>query len=229
QVPVTATDAWTFQPDAARATLLEQLQTLGLEGFGLEGHAAATQAAGGLVRYLRDTQKVDLAHVRSLAIRLRDDGLAIDPVTLKHLEIVTGSDGGSAGSLLSEIDRTVTAVGGRMLRAWLLRPLTALERIRDRLDAVEELAFRATDRGRFRDTLKAVQDLERLVARAALGSAGPRDLVGLRQSLATVPRVRMVLEEMQAPLIRSLVAELDDLTDIRDVIERTLVDEPGAL
>ena len=97
----------------------------------------------------------------------------VDPVTLRHLEVVESSQGGRDGSLLDEIDRTVTAMGGRALRAWLLRPLLALERVRDRLDAVEDFAFKTTERGKFRETLKAVQDLERLVARAALGSAGP--------------------------------------------------------
>ena len=86
--------------------------------------------------------------------------------------------GGRDGSLLNEIDRTMTPMGARLLRAWLLRPLVALERIQDRLDAVEEFAFRTTDRGKLRETLKAVQDMERLVARVALGTAGPRDLVG---------------------------------------------------
>src|SRR6266446_9962175 len=114
-------------------------------------------------------------------------------------------------------------------RSWLLRPLFALEPIRDRLDAVEELAFRTTDRGKFRDTIKAVQDLERLVARAALGTAGPRDLAGLKQSLAVVPRVRAVLRDLQAPLVRSLVAQLDELADVRDGIDATLIDDPPAL
>src|SRR5204863_6884167 len=131
--------------------------------------------------------------------------------TLKHLEILEGSDGGRGGSLLAELDCTVTSIGSRLLRGWLLRPLVALEPIRDRLDAVEELAFRTTDRGKFRDALKAVQDLERLVARAALGTAGPRDLVALRQSLIATPRVKTILAELQAPLVRSLLAELDDL------------------
>jgi DNA mismatch repair protein MutS len=154
--------------------------------------------------------------------------LLIDPITLKHLEVLTGSDGGLQGSLLNEIDRTVTSMGGRMLRSWLLRPLVSLERIRDRLDAVEELAFRATDRGRFREVLKTVHDVERLVGRVALGTAGPRDLVALRMSIAAIPRLRLMLDEVQAPLLRSLLAELDDLADIRDLIERTLIDEPGA-
>ena len=143
--------------------------------------------------------------------------------------MVTGSEGGAQGSLLHEIDRTITSMGGRLLRAWLLRPLCVLERIRDRLDAVEELAFRSTERGKFRDTLKGVHDLERLVGRVALGTAGPRDLVSLRQSLETVPRIRLLLDQCQAPLMRSLLAELDDLADVRDLIARTLLDEPPAI
>src|SRR6185295_6318934 len=228
-MPVTPVDAWTFEPASARQTLLDQLRAGGLEGFGLAGHSAAVSAAGGLVRYLRDSQKVDLAHVRSITYRERADALLIDPTTVKHLEIVEGSEGGRDGSLLHELDRTVTSVGSRVLRSWLLRPLVALEPIRDRLDAVEELAFRTTERGKFRDAVKAVQDLERLVARAALGTAGPRDLVGLKHSLAVVPRVRTVLAELRAPLVRSLVGQLDDLADIRGAIELTLIDEPPAL
>ncbi|HZJ32742.1 MAG TPA: DNA mismatch repair protein MutS [Vicinamibacterales bacterium] len=228
QLPVTTADAWTFEPEAARRALLDQLRVHGLDGFGLEGRPAAIQAAGGLTTYLRDTQKVDLAHVRAITYKTASDGLIIDPITLKHLEVVTGSEGGTKGSLLDEIDRTMTPMGGRLLRSWLLRPLSSLEPIRDRLDAVEELAFRSTDRGKLRETLKAVHDLERLVARAALGTAGPRDLVSLRLSLAAIPRLRLLLEALQAPLARSLTASLDDLGDVRDDIERTLIDEPPA-
>ena len=228
QVPVTTADAWTFEPEAARRALLDQLRVHGLDGFGLEGRSAAIQAAGGLTTYLRDTQKADLAHVRAVTYKTASDSLSIDPITLKHLEVVTGSEGGTKGSLLDEIDRTVTSMGGRLLRAWLLRPLSSLERIRDRLDAVEELAFRSTDRGKLREVLKAVHDLERLVARAALGTAGPRDLVALRQSIAAIPRVKLLLDSMQAPLVRSLAAALDELSEVRDEIERTLIDEPPA-
>ena len=229
QLPVTTAEAWNFEPEAARRALLDQLKTHGLDGFGLDGRVAAIQAAGGLVAYLRETQKADLAHVRAVTYKTTAECLLIDPITLKHLEVLTGSEGSLQGSLLNEIDRTVTSMGGRMLRSWLLRPLISLERIGDRLDAVEELAFRATDRGRFREVLKTVHDVERLVGRVALGTAGPRDLVALRMSLAAIPRLRLMLDEVQAPLLRSLLAELDDLADVRDVIERTLVDEPGAL
>jgi DNA mismatch repair protein MutS len=228
-VPLTTVPAWTFDPEPARRALIEQLRVKDLDGFGLEGHPAAISAAGALVQYLRSTQKAELAHVRAIALRQPADALLIDPTTIKHLEIVQGADGGRDGSLLDELDRTVTAGGSRRLRAWLLRPLVALEPIRDRLDAVEELAFHATVRGKFREALKAVQDLERLVARAALGSAGPRDLVGLKHSLEAVPRVRTILSDLRAPLVGSLAAELDDLAPLRGAIDAALVDEPPAL
>jgi DNA mismatch repair protein MutS len=229
RLPVTRVEPWTFEHESARRTLIDQFRTNGLEGFGLDGHASAVSAAGALLHYLRDTQKADLAHVRSIAYKTSADCLVIDAVTLKHLEIVESMDGGREGTLLHEIDRTVTAMAGRLLRAWLLRPLVSLDRIRDRLDAVEEFAFRSTDRGKFREVLKSVQDLERLVARAALGNAGPRDLVGLKQSIAVVPRVRRLLEACEAPLTRSLISALDDLIDVRDDIDRSLIDDPGAL
>jgi DNA mismatch repair protein MutS len=228
-LPVTTVEAWAFDPEAARRTLLDQLRAGGLEGFGLEDRPSAVSAAGALVHYLRSTQKVDLAHLRAISFRQRSDALLIDPTTLKHLEIVEGSEGGRDGSLLDELDRTVTSIGSRLLRSWLLRPLLVLDLIRDRLDAVEELAFRTSDRGRFRDAVKGVQDLERLVARAALGTAGPRDLVGLKQSLTVIPRVRTLLTDLQAPLIKSLVAELDELADVRDHIDATLIDDPPVL
>jgi DNA mismatch repair protein MutS len=225
----TPVDAWTFDLESSRRALLDQLRAGGLEGFGLDRHPAAVAAAGALVHHLRGTQKVDLAHVRSIAYRQRADALLIDATTLRHLEIIEGSEGGRSGSLLDELDRTISSIGSRLLRSWLLRPLVALEPIRDRLDAVEELAFRSTERGKFRDVIKAVQDLERLVARAALRTAGPRDLVGLKQSLAVIPRVKAVLGHLQAPLLRSLLAELDELPDVRDAIDATLIDEPPAL
>src|SRR5262245_60743813 len=228
-IPVTTVDGWTFDADNACRMLLQQLKAGGLEGFGLDGHAAAVSAAGALVHHLRGTQKVDLAHVTRIAFRQRADALLIDPTTLEHLEVLEGSEGGREGSLLAELDRTMTSVGSRQLRAWLLRPLVAIEPIRDRLDAVEELAFRTTERGKFRETIKPVQDLERLLSRAALGTAGPRDLVGLRQSLGVLPRVRAVLADCQSPLVGSLLAQLDDLADVRDEIERTLIDDPPAL
>ena len=226
---LTQAEPWTFEYETARRTLLGQLKAQSLHGYGLDDRPAAVSAGGALVQHLRDTQKADLAHVRGIAFRTGADCLVVDQTTLRNLEVFDAADGGRTGSLLHELDRSITPMGGRLLRAWLLRPLVLLERIQDRLDAVEDFAFRATARTKLRDALKSIHDIERLVARAALGTAGPRDLVSLRQSIATIPRVRMVLEEFQAPLVRSLVAELDDLADVRDALDRTLIDEPPAV
>ena len=228
-IAVTPVDGWTFDPARAAATLCEQLRVAGLQGFGLDGRPLAVSAAGALVRYLRDTQKADLAHVRTIRLRETAGKLIVDPMTMRHLEIVESSQGGRQGSLLDEIDRTVTPMGGRLLRAWLIAPLVALEPIRERLDAVEELAFRAADRGKVRDTLKAVLDLERLVSKVALATAGPRDIVAVARSLAAVPRTRLLLGECQAPLIAGLVAALDDCAEMRQGIDATLNDEPPLL
>ena len=226
---VTPVDPWAFDADNARRVLLAQLHTHSLEGFGLEAHPAAIRAAGALVQYLKDTQKTDLTHVRGVTFKEHADRLIVDPLTLKHLEIVEAMDGSRAGSLLHELDRTMTPMGARLLRTWLIRPLLSLERIRDRLDAVEDFAFRTTERGKFRDALRTMHDIERLVARTALGTAGPRDLVALRTSLAAVPRLRQLLAGFQAPFVSSLAAELDDVVEVREAIEQTLVDEPPAL
>jgi DNA mismatch repair protein MutS len=226
---VTRADDWTFEAEAARRSLLDQLRTHSLQAFGLDDRVSATRAAGALVQYLRETQKVDLSHVREVSFRSGSDCLIVDPTTLRNLGVIEAAQGGRAGSLLNEIDRTVTPMGGRLLRAWLLRPLLTLERIQDRLDAVEDFAFRATERAKVRETLKSIHDIERLVARAALGTAGPRDLVALKSSIAAIPRVRMLLTDMQAPLVLSLTAEIDDLADVRDELDRTLLDDPPAV
>jgi DNA mismatch repair protein MutS len=226
---LTRREGWQFGLEAAHRALTEQLQTSGLTGFGLDGHPCAIGAAGALVQYLRDTQKADLTHVRSVAYRETRDGLIIDATTLRHLEVLASTEGDRQVSLLGVLDETVTAMGARLLRAWLTKPLVALDAIRDRLDAVEDLAFRAVERGQIRETLRAVYDVQRLVARAALGTAGPRDLVALARSLDAVPGLRQALAGLQAPLLAHLATGLDDLPDLRGRITATLADEPPML
>ncbi|MEO7191527.1 MAG: DNA mismatch repair protein MutS [Vicinamibacterales bacterium] len=226
---VTRVEAWQFDASRCEERLCAQLQVAALDGHGLTHSPHAVAAAGALLAYLSETQRTELTHIRDITLRVASDALAIDPVTLRHLNVVEGVDGGRNGSLLAELDRTTTSMGGRMLRQWLLRPLVTLARIQDRLDAVEDFAFRSADRGKLRDALRGVHDLERLIARVSLGTAGPRDLVCLGESLRLVPRVRAVTADLQAPLVKSLLAELDDLDDVRNSIAATLVDEPPAL
>jgi DNA mismatch repair protein MutS len=225
---VTRITRWSFDPAQARDRLCEQIGVTTLAAHGLEGSANAIAAAGAIVGYLRDTQKNDVAHVRDISLRVNADALLIDPVTLRHLNVLEGAEGGRAGSLLDALDRTATAMGGRLLRQWLMRPLLSLARIQDRLDAVEDLAFKTTERGKLRDLLKGMHDIERLVSRISLATAGPRDVVALGQSLALLPRLRAIAVALQAPLLSSLVAELEDLSDVQGAIEQTLIEEPPA-
>lgn len=230
-IPITTQESWIFGIDHATHSLTEHLGTSSLEGFGLNvgQHAAAITAAGALLHYLGETQKANLSHFRTLNFRTRTDFLVIDPSTFKHLEILKGADGSRTGSLIAEIDATTTAMGGRLLRAWLQRPLAQLNAIRERLDAVEELVEANTTRVNLRDVLTGVYDLERLVARVVLGTTGPRDLVTLSVSVGTIPLIRTHGEDLHTPLLRALVDGLDDVADLRDEIKSTLVDEPPAL
>ena len=228
-IRLTDADAWTFENGRAQDVLCQQLRTASLVGHGLERAPAAVSAAGAVLSYLATTQRVELSHVRDITLRVASDAVLIDPTTLRHLNVIEGVEGGRKGSLLDEVDRTITPMGGRLLRQWLVRPLVTLARIQDRLDAVEDFAFRSAERGKLRDALRGIHDLERLTSRVSMGTAGPRDLVALGESLRLLPRVRSVITELQAPLTGSLRAEVDELADVRELIGGTLIDEPPLL
>ena len=207
------------------------MRTHGLEGFGLEQHAAAIQAAGGLVSYLRDTQKADLAHVRAIAYKAAADSLTIDPITLKHLEVLSGSDGGASGSLLHEIDRTVTSMGG----AAAARDGCCVRSARSSESASGSTRSKSS---RFAPPSaakvpRALQTGARRRAPRGRGSrlAPPAPAISCRCASRSTPSraCGCSCPTSQAPLLRSLLAELDDLADVRDLIERTLIDEPPAI
>jgi DNA mismatch repair protein MutS len=229
-IPRAPVDARAFDHDRARRELLAHFGVATLEAFGCEGSPRAVAAAGAALRYVRETQKRDLAHVTTLVTRGPQDVLVLDSLTRRNLELVESlADGGRKGTLLDVLDHTRTAMGGRLLREWILRPLVGLERIQDRLDAVEELAFRALDRGRLREALARVQDLDRILGRVTLGTAGPRDLVALGRSIGALPAAAEALGDCVAPLVRLLAKELDPPLDLAEEIARALVDDPPGL
>jgi len=155
------------------------------------------------------------------------DHLILDPVTQRNLELTRSlNEGGRQGSLIDVLDRTTTSMGARRLKSWLLRPLVNLEAIGKRLDSVEELAFDVIMRGKIQEASKDVLDLERLLSRITLGSAGPRDFIGLQSSLAKVPSLRGLTSQAKATLLRELHEALDPVEEARDDIETTLVSEP---
>jgi DNA mismatch repair protein MutS len=229
-IPRAPADETSFDPDRGRRELLAHFGVVTLEAFGCESLARAVAAAGAVLRYVRETQKRDLTHVTTLETRGASDILVIDSVTRRNLELTESlADGSRRGTLLDVLDHTRTPMGARLLRDWILRPLVDVEPMQDRLDAVEELAFRAIDRGRLRETLARVQDLDRIVARVTLGTAGPRDVVALARSLRALPPAAEALDDCAAPLLRRLVKELDPPLDLAEDVEKTLADEPPAL
>ena len=218
-----------FDAEASRSLLLAQFGTISLEGFGLEDRPLATGAAGAALDYLQETQKEPLVHISGIRSFQAASHLVLDPVTQRNLELTRSlTEGGREGSLLHVLDRTTTSMGARALKNWLLRPLVDREAIGARLDGVEELAFDVISRGKLRELLKGVLDLERLLSRITLGSAGPRDYVGLSASLARVPALVALTREMKASILVDLNAELDPVEEARNDIDRTLVSEPPA-
>jgi DNA mismatch repair protein MutS len=223
-------EPWAFDPPQARHLLLAELQTASLAGFGLEDKPLAVMAAGGLLHYLKKVRKDSRRLVHRLSYVHGRRHLLLDAATVRNLELVRNlRDGKVKDSLLSVVDQTVTAMGGRLLRDWLLRPLLDLERIQDRLAAVEELAKAMIERQELRQTMKGIMDLERLTGKVSLGAAHPRDLVALKKTLRPLPGLRVLLEPFRSPIPSGLKEQWDDASDVADFIENALLDEPAFL
>ncbi|MHC4822202.1 MAG: DNA mismatch repair protein MutS, partial [Planctomycetota bacterium] len=224
---VTPCPDWTFEPDTAERSLKEHFGVADLRGFGVEGAGPRVGAAGAVLQYLADTQKTSLGHLRRLSAYRESDRLVLDRVTLRSLEIAQNlRDGGRDGTLLDEVDRTVTAMGARRLRSTLVAPLRDRAVIEARLDAVEELSRDGMLRRELRDALKGVRDLERLAARVATQRANARDLVALRNSAACLPALRSLLAGVQSGVLADGRESADPLEDIHAVLEKALVDDP---
>ncbi len=222
---------WNFDAERARAGLCEHFGVTSLDGFDLGGCDSGVAAAGALLRYAsEESHKAPLHHVRSIR-RYRDrDVLQLDDATRRSLELTESwQQGGREGSLLAVVDRSATAMGGRRLRQWLLRPLRDPQAIDARLEVVDRLVSAVRLRDGVRQALRSVHDLERLTTRITIGSASPRDLYALRTSLEALPAVVEALGELaDTRLGSSLAGRLDRCEDIVDTVANRLVDEPPA-
>ncbi|HKG58844.1 MAG TPA: DNA mismatch repair protein MutS [Pyrinomonadaceae bacterium] len=225
-VALTPLDDWQWTKDDCFPLLLDHFKVKTLDGYGLSRKDEAIRAAGSCLRYARDTQRAAAEHVTDLVYFEPQDHLVLDSVTVRNLELVESLAGGSGRSLLQVIDETVTGMGARLLRAWLLRPCVKRGEVEARLAAVKDLLASQVRRDKLRALLKEVSDLERVVGRISLGSATPRDLCAMLRSLNQVPAIREVLRELEASLIEVLVENTDELPDIRDLITRSINDDP---
>ncbi len=214
-----------FDREAALARARQQF-TVGLDQIP-EGAGPALQAAGGLMSYLYETQKTDLSYLRTLRYYSTGRFLELDPVARRNLELTETLRGKEKkGSLLWVLDKTKTAMGGRLLRSWLERPLLDPVAISRRLDAVGWLVDNAVEREELTRVLREVTDLERLISRIVYGTAGARDLVSLAAGLSKLPSLQNYLPEKAPSLLAKLRQELEGLPEITDLIARGIVDEP---
>ena len=245
----TPLDDWIFAPDHAIPLLENHFGVMSLEGFGLSGKPAAAAAAGAILYYVRSTQRGTLSHVDRIGFYERQTCLVLDAVTVRNLELIeplfAGADAGV--TLFRSIDATVTPMGKRLLRSWLLRPSIEVTEINSRLDAVESQLKETVGREELRRALDGILDLERLLSRVTLETANPRDVLALSASLTKLPAVRKALEQLGATghlaaadsaaripdsqkaspnRLSTLHSSVDELSDLRQRIESTIIPEP---
>lgn len=222
-------DAVRSHVDAATFSAADAVQWLGEAHDGVDPRrfpAAGLRAIGAALAYLRRTHRASLAHLRAPALQGRSDRLHLDEATRRNLELLSTSRGERRGSLAWVLDETLTPMGARLLRDWIVAPLADLAAIGRRLDAVEFLRDDLVGRGRIGDELRAIGDLERLSSRLASGRVTPRDLVHLQAILGHVARLTEILAAVSVPALAACAADLDPMPDIVAAIARTIADDP---
>ncbi len=216
---------WEYDAETARRQLTDQFGTKDLAGFGCEDLQIAIPAAGCLLQYAKETQRTDLPHIRGIVTENRDDSVVLDAATRRNLEIDCNLNGSTEHTLLEVMDSTSTAMGSRLLRRWLNRPLRNLDILRNRQQAIAQLR----DNYRYEElaeSLRLVGDMERILGRVALRSARPRDLTRLNSSLATLPQIQQILNQCDARQLQQLSTEAGEFPDIVALLEQAITDNP---
>ncbi len=230
KLPCLKTDIepWVFEPDYASRSLRDHFHLLALDGCGLDHRPLATGAAAAILHYLRDTQRAALDHLERPSFFDRADALVLDATTIRNLELVEPLFAGESkdATLLSVLDCTRTGMGGRLLRRRLLAPSLDTTEINARLDGVEELHAAAILRAGLAKDLAGILDLERLLSKISLASAGPRDVLALARSLAVVPALKQRVADARSSRLGEIAKQLDDVADVRDRVLSAIADEP---
>ncbi len=244
-------EGWVFAIETAEFTLKDHFKVAALDGFGLKGHTAAIGAAGGALHYVSQHLRRNVTHFTRLTFYEVADYLVLDAATLKHLEILEPlhREAAKPGTLYAALNRTSTPMGARRLRDWLSQPLSSVEAIRRRQEALGQFIHNSPALDRFRESLQEVRDLERTISRLSIGSGNARDLVQLRGALDRLPLLRGLIADAQSgvdpiaptlseeifddaepdglpPLLSELGGELHELPEVTDLISRAIVDDP---
>ena len=226
-IRITPLSNYHVRHDEAVHGLASHFQVISLDGFGCSSLNEGIKAAWIVLKYVKETQKGALPHIKTLLPYYPNQFVVIDYMTKKNLELTeTIRYGEKKGTLLSLLDRTKTAMGGRRLRAWMDSPLKDVPEINKRLDAVAELYREKLVRDEIQANLIRVYDIERLVVRVALDTANPRDLISLKDSLKTIPKIKNLLKSFQSALLKGIYLGLDDVKEASDLIEACIIDLP---
>ncbi|MBD5502951.1 MAG: DNA mismatch repair protein MutS [Lachnospiraceae bacterium] len=216
-----------FDEDHCRKILMKHFHVNTLSGLGIEDFPSGLIAAGALLQYLYETQKTSLAHFTHLYPYLTNKYMLLDSSTRRNLELTeTLREKQKKGSLLGVLDRTKTAMGGRLLRKYIEQPLIDRAKMEQRLDAVEALSQKSVDRDELREYLNTIYDLERLLGKVSYKTANPRDLIAFRNSLAMLPSIKTVLNDLDAALLQEINDHIDSLDDIYHLIDDSIIEEP---
>jgi DNA mismatch repair protein MutS len=223
QFTVTKLDDWLFNHDYANEILLSQFKTKTLKGFGIEHLKLGIIASGVILSYIQETQKGNLQHINKISYYDTSDYIILDNSTKRNLEITSSiSEGGREGTLISILDRTETAMGARLIKSWIYRPLKKLEQINKRLECVEEFYGNKTLRKKLLELFKNIGDLERLISKTATSRAVARDLINLKYSLKTITDVKRELRHVQVKTVQDINANLKELNEIVELIDKSI-------
>ncbi|MEI7239639.1 MULTISPECIES: DNA mismatch repair protein MutS [Pectobacterium] len=217
---------WEFEPDTARQQLNLQFGTRDLTGFGVEQAKLALRAAGCLLQYAKDTQRTSLPHIRGITMERQQDGIIMDAATRRNLELTQNLSGGVENTLAAVLDCTVTAMGSRMLKRWIHMPSRDIDALKQRQQAISALQDITPD---LQPYLRQVGDLERILARLALRTARPRDLARMRHAFQQFPDIREQLAPLDTDSVRRLVSLIGQFDELRDLLERAVVEAPPVL
>lgn len=226
-IAISSLDAWYFDDAMCTSILKEHFHVSNLEGLGISNYDCGVIAAGALLKYLYETQKNNLNHMTTIKPYTIGKYMILDSSTRRNLELTeTLREKQKRGSLLWVLDKTKTAMGARLLRNYVEQPLIEKESIDDRLNAIEELNKNMISREEIREYLNPIYDLERLISKISYKTANPRDLLSFRNSLEMIPPLKQVLSEFSSPLLKEVCESIDELADIYDLLNNSIIEEP---
>jgi len=227
ETTLTTLDTWKFDYEFAYQLLIEHFRVSSLDGFGCQGMKLGISAAGAILAYLKQTKKPLLFHVNKISPFFEDQVMFLDANTIRNLELLISLRSGERRpTLFSLLNRTKTAMGARLLRSWIIRPLLNPDKIKERQEAIEELI---QNKGLLHDLvekIKKISDLERLAGKVGCGKASPKDLIWLRDSLSQIPEIRSILQDAQTPLLNSIKDDLPDTSHLIKLVESSMVGDP---